>query len=355
LTIAQACGRRGILDPRDAFDTAGRAFTLADGGPRRLCWPTDPPPEPLSRKSRLTDSIGDFDSGLGNVVGMALFIRGPNELWGVTGERGRDSSAPVYRPRFDIDAHRKGDFSVGRPMPSGPHPDPTYGIGANVPDMVDATRCRICFRTAFRHACRRFYDGANFPMNIRATHSSRFIVRPLYKPDGYKVVRVRFDEQHAGAWLTGFVLASSHGNLTAQVGEARRARGCQGRQSAARRRTNGVGESYRILKRMRRPADTLPPRGRDRRHPDGEIAAEGTMRLAGSAVVVGAGQSPARGFGNGFAQRPSDSPRSAKDPRFATGSSPRAEEAAAMVAEAGGECVTFAATSPPKTNARRRP
>lgn len=129
-----------------------------------------------------------FATGLRNVEGMA-FYPGTDDLWITVNEWDKLGARlpPDYLARV-----RAGDFFGWPYAYAGPHPDPVYG--ARRPDLVKITRKpEVLFEAHSAPLSLVFYTGRQFPAEFRgdafvAFHASG----PYDKPDGYKVVRVRF-------------------------------------------------------------------------------------------------------------------------------------------------------------------
>jgi len=148
-----------------------------------------PSPDATVQEIDSAGGMQTFASGLRNVVGLA-FYPGTNELWGTVNER--DVLGGNLPP--DYLAHiRRGDFFGWPYAYIGPHPDPIFG--SKRPDLVAKTVAPdVLFEPHSAPLGLVFYDAKQFPAQYRgdafvALHGSG----PYGKPDGYKVVRVHFE------------------------------------------------------------------------------------------------------------------------------------------------------------------
>jgi glucose/arabinose dehydrogenase len=149
-------------------------------------------------------TMSPFATGLRNVEGLA-FYPGTNDLWVTVNERdGLGARVPA-----DFLAHVHANDFFGWPYAyNGPNPDPVYGVKRQ--DLVANTRIpEVLFGAHSAPLGLVFYTGKQFPAEYRndafvAIHGSG----PYDKPDGYKVVRVRFkDGKPVGGYedfITGF-------------------------------------------------------------------------------------------------------------------------------------------------------
>ncbi len=142
-------------------------------------------------------SMSPYATGLRNVEGLA-FYPGTNDLWVTVNER----DALGARVPADFLAHvRAGDFFGWPYAYNGPNPDPVFG--SKRPDQVQKTRTPdVLFEAHSAPLGLVFYMGQQFPLEYRgdafvAFHGSG----PYDKPDGYKVVRIRFKN---GAPIGGY-------------------------------------------------------------------------------------------------------------------------------------------------------
>lgn len=191
-----------------AFDAQGRLYLAI--GARGDVLDDDPPPDATVQQVMPDGSMTTFAGGLRNVVGMAVYP-GTSQLWGTVNERDRLGGGlpPDYLTRID-----KGDFYGWPYAYVGPHPDPVYG--KERPDLVAKTRLPdVLFEPHSAPLAVVFYDGSQFPPEYRgdafvALHGSG----PYGRPDGYKVVRVRFaNGMPVGGYedfVTGFMVAGTN-------------------------------------------------------------------------------------------------------------------------------------------------
>jgi glucose/arabinose dehydrogenase len=161
-------------------------------------------------------TMSAFATGLRNVEGLA-FYPGTDDLWVTVNER--DSLGA--RVPADYLAHAgPGDFFGWPYAYNGPNPDPVYG--AKRPDMIAKTKTpEVLFEAHSAPLGLAFYTGKQFPVEYQnnafvAIHGSG----PYDRPDGYKVVRVRFmDGKPVGGYedfITGFF--SYRGSLVSMWG-----------------------------------------------------------------------------------------------------------------------------------------
>jgi glucose/arabinose dehydrogenase len=187
------------------FDSKGRLYLSI--GARGDVLDDDPPPDATVQQVAADGTMTTFAAGLRNVVGMAVYP-GTDQLWGTVNERDRLGGGlpPDYLARIN-----KGDFFGWPYAYIGPHPDPVYGKERL--DLVAKTRLpEVLFEPHSAPLGLVFYDGAQFPAEYRgdafvAFHASG----PYNRPDGYKVVRVKFaNGMPVGGYedfVTGFMLA----------------------------------------------------------------------------------------------------------------------------------------------------
>src|SRR5207244_3521630 len=95
----------------------------------------------------------------------------------------------------------------------GPHPDPIYG--SKRPDLVAKTKVpEVLFEPHSAPLGIVFYTGAQFPSEYKGDAFVAFhATGPYGKPNGFKVVRVRFAKgMPVGGYedfVTGFMLANT--------------------------------------------------------------------------------------------------------------------------------------------------
>jgi glucose/arabinose dehydrogenase len=192
----------GIHPTRDiAFDATGQLY-LAFGSREDVA--EEQLPDATIEKVAADGSLTVFATGLRNVEGLA-FQPSTNDLWVTVNER--DGLGARVPADFMAQA-RTGDFFGWPYAYNGPHPDPVFG--AKRPDLVAKTKVpEVLFAAHSAPLGLVFYTGAQFPPDYRgdafiAIHGSG----PYDKPDGYKVVRVRFqDGKPVGGYedfVTGF-------------------------------------------------------------------------------------------------------------------------------------------------------
>lgn len=167
-----------------------------------------PSPDATVQEVDSSGGMKTFAGGLRNVVGLA-FYPGTNELWGTVNER--DVLGGNLPP--DYLAHiRRGDFFGWPYAYVGPHPDPVFG--SIRPDLVAKTIVPdVLFEPHSAPLGLVFYDAAQFPTQYRgdafvAFHGSG----PYGKPDGYKVVRVRFENGKPSGGYEDFVTGFASGS-----------------------------------------------------------------------------------------------------------------------------------------------
>lgn len=190
------------------FDPKGRLYLAI--GARGDVQDDDPPPDASVQEVAADGAMTTFAAGLRNVVGMAVYP-GTDELWGTVNER--DKLGGGLPPDY-LTSIRRGDFFGWPYAYVGPHPDPRYG--GKRPDLVARARAPdLLFEPHSAPLGVVFYDGAQFPDEYRgdafvAFHASG----PYGKPDGYKVVRVKFaNRMPVGGYedfVTGFMLADTN-------------------------------------------------------------------------------------------------------------------------------------------------
>jgi glucose/arabinose dehydrogenase len=186
LTTAPDLRPDGLHSTRDiAIDSKGRIY-LAIGGRSDL---SEAQGFDASIQTVNDDgSLTPFATGLRNVEGIAFYPHTDN-LWITVNERDELGARlpPDYFARV-----KQGDFFGWPYAYDGPHPDPDYG--ALRPDLVKITRKpEVLFEAHSAPLGLVFYTGRQFPAEYRgdafvAFHGSG----PYDKPDGYKVVRIRF-------------------------------------------------------------------------------------------------------------------------------------------------------------------
>lgn len=163
-----------------------------------------PPPDATIEVIAGDGTMSPFATGLRNVEGLA-FYPGTNDLWVTVNERDNLGA----RVPADFLAHVGPNDFFGWPYAyNGPNPDPVYGVKR--PDLVAKTRTpEVLFEAHSAPLGLVFYTGKQFPVEYQnnafvAIHGSG----PYDKPDGYKVVRVRFvDGKPVGGYedfVTGF-------------------------------------------------------------------------------------------------------------------------------------------------------
>jgi glucose/arabinose dehydrogenase len=186
VTNAQDLRPAGEHTTRDiALDQTGKIY-VAFGSRDDVS--ESPPPDATIQVIAGDGGMSPFATGLRNVEGLA-FYPGTNDLWATVNER----DALGARVPSDFLAHVRANDFFGWPYAyNGPHPDPIYG--ARRPDLVAKTKTPEVLLGAHSAPLGLiFYTGTQFPNEYRndafvAIHGSG----PYDKPDGYKVVRVRF-------------------------------------------------------------------------------------------------------------------------------------------------------------------
>lgn len=170
----------------------------------------DPAPDATVQEIAPDGSMTTFASGIRNAVGIT-FYPGTDDLWVTVNER--DKLGGGLPPDY-LALVRKGDFFGWPYAYIGPHPDPEFG--AKRPDLVAKAKIPdVLFEPHSAPLGLVFYDGAQFPAEFKgdafvAFHASG----PYGKPDGYKVVRVKFmNGRPAGGYedfVTGFWLPGTN-------------------------------------------------------------------------------------------------------------------------------------------------
>jgi glucose/arabinose dehydrogenase len=206
VTTARDLRPGGLHPTRDiVLDQAGRVYLALSA---REDLSEAPLPEATIQLVAGDGSMSTFATGLRNVEGLA-FYPGTNDLWVTVNER--DTMGP-HLPADFLAQVKQGDFFGWPYAYNGPHPDPDYG--KKRPDMVAKTRTpEVLFKAHSAPLGLVFYTGKQFPADYRnnafvAIHASGH----PDKPDGYKVVRVRFqDGKPVGGYedfVTGFFSTS---------------------------------------------------------------------------------------------------------------------------------------------------
>jgi glucose/arabinose dehydrogenase len=185
-----------------AFDSKG-ALYLAIGA-REDVLDDDPPPDASVQLVASDGTMTTFATGLRNVSALA-FYPGTDDLWGTVNER--DKLGAQLPPDF-LARIGRGDFFGWPYAYVGTHPDPKFG--PKRPDLVAKSKTpEVLFEAHSAPLGLAFYSSPQFPAEYKgdafvALHGSG----PYDKPDGYKVVRVRFaDGKPTGAYedfVTGF-------------------------------------------------------------------------------------------------------------------------------------------------------
>jgi glucose/arabinose dehydrogenase len=191
-----------------AFDSNGRLY-LAIGCIADVA-DDDPPTSATIQEVKPDGTMTTFASGLRNVVGMAV-NPATDELWATINER--DKLGGGLPP--DYLAHiAEGDFFGWPYAYAGPHPDPVYG--GKRPDLVAKTKTpEVLFEAHSAPLGVVFYAGRQFPPEYRGDAFVAFhATGPYGKPDGFKVVRVKFENgRPVGGYedfVTGFRLADTN-------------------------------------------------------------------------------------------------------------------------------------------------
>jgi glucose/arabinose dehydrogenase len=147
-----------------------------------------PLPDSSIQRIGADGAMTPFATGLRNVEGLA-FYPGTNNLWVTVNERDK---LGARTPSDFLAQAREGDFFGWPYAYNGPNPDPVFG--AKRPDLVAKTKVPEVLLGAHTAPLGLvFYTGTQFPAGYRgdafvAIHGSG----PYDKLDGYKVVRVRF-------------------------------------------------------------------------------------------------------------------------------------------------------------------
>jgi glucose/arabinose dehydrogenase len=208
VTKAPDLRRTGHWTREIVFDPEGRLY-LAIGSIGDVA-DDEPPTSATVQQVEPDGSMTPFARGLRNVVGMAVYP-GTDQLWGTVNERDQLGGGlpPDYLTRID-----KGAFYGWPYAYVGPHPDPVYG--RKRPDLVAQTKLPdVLFEPHSAPLAVVFYEASQFPAEYKgdafvAFHASG----PYGKPDGYKVVRVRFvNGKPVGGYedfVTGFMLANTN-------------------------------------------------------------------------------------------------------------------------------------------------
>ncbi len=190
------------------FDAKGRLY-LAIGCIGDVA-DDEPPLSATAQEVKADGSMRTFASGLRNVVGLAV-NPGTDELWGTINERDKLGGGlpPDYLAQIG-----EGDFFGWPYAYVGPHPDPIYG--ARRPDLVAKTKTpEVAFEPHSAPLAVVFYNGSQFPSEYKGDAFVAFhATGPYGKPDGYKVVRVKFaNGKPVGGYedfVTGFMLANTN-------------------------------------------------------------------------------------------------------------------------------------------------
>lgn len=147
-----------------------------------------PLPDSSIQRIGTDGSMTAFATGLRNVEGLA-FYPGTDNLWVTVNERDK---LGARTPSDFLAQARQGDFFGWPYAYNGPNPDPVFG--AKRPDLVAKTKTPDVLLGAHTAPLGLvFYTGTQFPAAYRgdafvAIHGPG----PYDKPDGFKVVRVRF-------------------------------------------------------------------------------------------------------------------------------------------------------------------
>jgi glucose/arabinose dehydrogenase len=192
-------GGRGGHTTRDiAFGPDGTLY-LAIGSASNVA--EDPPPRATVQVVDKQGHMKTFASGTRNPVGIA-FYPGTNNLYVTVNERDGlgDDLPPDYFTQL-----KQGDF-LGWPYAYiGKHPDPEFG--SKRPDMVARTKTPdVLFHAHSAPLGFAIYEGSQFPAEYRgnafvALHGSW----DAAKPQGYKVVRIKFAGGRPGNAYENFV------------------------------------------------------------------------------------------------------------------------------------------------------
>jgi len=206
VTAAPDLRPEGIHPTRDiAFDRAGKLY-LAFGARDDVS--EAPAPDATIQLVAADGTMSAFATGLRNIEGIA-FYPGTDDLWITVNER---DTLGARVPADFLARAKAGDFFGWPYAYDGPNPDPVYG--PKRPDMVAKSKTpEVLFGAHSAPLGLVFYTGSQFPAEYRndafvAIHGSG----PADKPDGYKVVRVRFkDGKPIGGYedfVTGFFSAN---------------------------------------------------------------------------------------------------------------------------------------------------
>jgi glucose/arabinose dehydrogenase len=185
-----------------AFDSKGALYLGI--GARADLQEDDPPPDATVQLVARDGSMTTFASGLRNPSALAVYP-GTDDLWTTVNER--DELGAQLPPDF-LARIGKDDFFGWPYAYSGMHPDPK--LGAKRPDLVAKSKTpEVLFEAHSAPLGLAFYSHSQFPAEYMgdafvAFHGSG----PYDKPDGYKVVRIRFaNGKPTGAYedfVTGF-------------------------------------------------------------------------------------------------------------------------------------------------------
>ena len=167
------------------YDSTGKLY-LAIGARDDLS--EQPLPDASIQRIGADGAMTPYATGLRNVEGLA-FYPGTDKLWITVNERDK---LGARLPSDFLAQAREGDFFGWPYAYNGPNPDPVFG--AKRPDLVAKTKIPEVLLGAHTAPLGLvFYTGTQFPADYRgdafvAIHGSG----PYDKPDGYKVVRVKF-------------------------------------------------------------------------------------------------------------------------------------------------------------------
>jgi glucose/arabinose dehydrogenase len=186
VTVSPDLRPEGEHTTRDiVFDTTGKLY-LAFGSRDDVS--EAQPPDATIELIANDGTMSPFATGLRSVEGLA-FYPGTNDLWVTANER---DSLGARVPADFLAKVRANDFFGWPYAYNGPNADPVYGVKR--PDLVAKTKTpEVLFGAHSAPLGLVFYTGKQFPDEYRndafvAIHGSG----PYDKPDGYKVVRVRF-------------------------------------------------------------------------------------------------------------------------------------------------------------------
>lgn len=154
-------------------------------------------------------TMSPFATGLRNVEGLA-FYPGTDDLWITVNERDKLGARlpPDYLARA-----RAGDFFGWPYAYSGTNPDPQFG--KLHPELVaKARKPEVLFEAHSAPLGLVFYTGQQFPAEYRgdafvAFHGSG----PYDKPDGYKIVRMKFKNRKPVGGYEDFVTGFSSAGI----------------------------------------------------------------------------------------------------------------------------------------------